>query len=163
MSRVFATVRWGNAIRTCPSATPHRLRHTDLYPLRPSLSLSQSLPNNIGTMPTPILKPASSTPDTGRRKYTTFSSWLTESPERSSSNQQHNPADPPSGWHLPNHEQAVASKTPRSTSRNRGGDRGHSQKTKQEERGKLSLWKLMALTVSMGGSQVRVPLCYQPR
>jgi len=106
-------------------------------------------------MPQPILKTSASASPSGQRKYTTFSDLLVESPDRSSARQQSNPADPPSGWQLPSSDGNRALKTSKRPDETRVNGRRDAAKKAKEEKGKLSMWKLMALTVSMGGSQVR--------
>ena len=99
--------------------------------------------------------PAPSTPRVQAdpsRKYTSFSSIL-KSPERQAPRSTH---DSPTGWHLPSVDENGPSQGSRSRSRSQSRSRVKDVKgNKAKDSGALSLWRMMALTVSMGGSQVR--------
>ncbi|KAL7419823.1 hypothetical protein Q5752_005739 [Cryptotrichosporon argae] len=89
-----------------------------------------------------------STDGPAKPTYTSLSSLL-----RSPKPQQPAKPDRDSGWHLPSVEERPASLTGCGASR--GRDRSQSRnRGALEKKKKLSIWQLMALTVSMGGSQI---------
>ncbi|KAK1920805.1 major facilitator superfamily domain-containing protein [Papiliotrema laurentii] len=69
-------------------------------------------------------------------QYTSFSTLLKDRSRRRSSGN-HSTAESPSGWRLPSADEGA-----------------HSRKDVKEKDEMMSTWKMMALTVSMGGSQI---------
>ena len=89
-----------------------------------------------------------------KHQYTSLSS-LIQSPDPPSSPQQDATGGVKpqrSGWHLPSVEEERVNRS-RSRSKNRVRADGAGSKEKEKGR-RLSTWQMMALTVSMGGSQV---------
>lgn len=87
-----------------------------------------------------------------KHQYTSLSSLI----HPSSSSKPFPKKDAPqrSGWHLPSVEEERSGSRSRSRSKNRARADGPGKKEKEKGR-RLSTWQMMALTVSMGGSQVR--------
>ncbi|KAK4685424.1 solute carrier family 45, member 1/2/4, partial [Tremellales sp. Uapishka_1] len=88
-----------------------------------------------------------------RQQFTSLSSLIpspkNKTPEQTPSERNR------SGWHLWSVEEEGAAQPRQSTSRGRGSrSRSKTRQDKPEKAERLSTWKMMALTVSMGGSQI---------
>ena len=88
-----------------------------------------------------------------KHQYTSLSSLIHSSPSSSSKQDTYGNKPQRSGWHLPSVEEERTSRRNRSRSKSRNQADGPGKKEK-EKGGSMSMWKMMALTVSMGGGQV---------
>lgn len=123
---------------------------------------------------------STSTPDTPpRHEYTSFSSLLRNSPKTSDTpgNTSSSPVKTKgsgenghgnAGWHLAPVTEEPGRSGSGSGSRSRSGNRQNGAQGVQgggskEKKGKehMGIWKMMALTVSMAGSQVSCPAWYE--
>ncbi|CAD6576865.1 MAG: hypothetical protein TREMPRED_001789 [Tremellales sp. Tagirdzhanova-0007] len=88
-----------------------------------------------------------------QHQYTSLSSLIHSSPSSSSKQDTYGNKPQRSGWHLPSVEEERTSRRNRSRSKSRNQADGPGKKEK-EKGGSMSMWKMMALTVSMGGGQI---------
>jgi hypothetical protein len=110
-----------------------------LYPLFTFIPLLSPLGTHP-LLPCPFSTMVDGSPAEGSTQssqYTSFSTLLKDRSRRRSSGN-HSTAESPSGWRLPSADEGA-----------------HSRKDVKEKDEMMSTWKMMALTVSMGGSQVR--------
>lgn len=119
--------------------SPAHFHSVDHFVAMPFCCSSCTIPN--------MTDPQSSKPHaSSSREYTSFSSIL-KSPERRAH-------ESPTGWHLPSVDENGRDHASRDRSRSRSRAKD-AKGGKGKDSGALSLWRMMALTVSMGGSQVR--------